>query len=175
MNINVDTGLWLRSLSLEDLAEYRALLNLPEIEEMLVGWNFPLNKTEQEKWYQGQPMKSNTQRFSLVEGDEWLGFAGLWGIDWKDRYAEIGLALKPGNHGRGLGKKVIRAVTRYGFEVLNLHRIETQILAYNDASNKAFIKCGYVMEGVQRKKIFKRGAYHDLNILGLLRENFKAG
>ena len=172
MNIKVDENAWLRSLELNDLVQYRPLHHQPELEELLVGWNFPLNKAEQEKWYLSQPMKSNTQRFSFFVQDNWAGFAGLWGIDWKDRYAEIGLALAPGNQGHGYGKKIILAISRFAFDTLNLNRIETEILGYNEASNRAFQRCGYELEGVQKKKVFKRGAYQDLNLLAILRENY---
>ena len=78
MNIQVDEQHWLRSLEEADLAHLRDLLNRPEIEEMLVGWNFPLNPDEQLRWFRGLPLGAKTQRFSLVgETGQWLGFAGL--------------------------------------------------------------------------------------------------
>ena len=171
MNIQVDDTRWMRSLSEDDLADLRYLLNTPEIEEMLVGWNFPLNPDEQLRWFRGLPLGARTQRFSLIESggmESWLGFAGLWDIDWKDRHAEIGLALSPAAQGKGLGKKVITALSKYAFEVLNLNRLDAYVLSYNEASRKAFLACGYMREGTYRDKIFKKGKYRDLELYGLL-------
>lgn len=139
MNIQVDDRHWLRSLAESDLGHLRGLLNTPEIEEMLVGWNFPLNPDEQLRWFRGLPLGAKTQRFSLVElekhQEDWLGFAGLWNIDWKDRHAEIGLALDPSAQGKGLGKKLIKALSGYAFNVLNLNRLDAFVLSYNGARN----------------------------------------
>ncbi len=176
MNIQVDGRHWLRSLEEADLGNLRTLLNQPEIEEMLVGWNFPLNPDEQLRWFQGLPMGAKTQRFALVEvsaAEVWLGFAGLWDIDWKDRHAEIGLALDPSAQGLGLGKKIIHALSGYAFNVLNLNRLDAYVLSYNGASRQAFLKSGYSHEGTFRDKIFKRGKYTDLEIYGMLSEEFQ--
>jgi len=174
MNIQVDEKHWLRSLQESDLGLLRGLLNQPEIEESLVGWNFPLNPDEHLKWFRGLPLGATTQRFSLVRtldgSEEWLGFAGLWDINWKDRHAEIGLALDPKYQGQGLGKKLIRSLSEYAFSVLNLHRLEAFVLAYNGPSRQAFLKCGFSHEGTFRNKVFKRGTYFDLELYGLLAE-----
>lgn len=173
MNIKVDENVWMRSLAVDDLVHIRALLNDPAVEEMLVGWNFPLNPDEHERWFKNLPMKADTQRFAIVADHMWLGFAGLWGINWKDRHASTGLALAKEGQGQGLGTKVIHALSNYAFGVLNLHRLEAEILGYNAASQKLYGKCGYEAEGVQKKKVFKRGAYQDLHLYALLAENHR--
>lgn len=174
MNIQVDEHHCLRSLQESDLLALRGLLNRPEIEESLVGWNFPLNPDAQLKWFRGLPMGATTQRFSLVYGqdeqEQWLGFAGLWQINWKDRHAEIGLALTPDSQGKGLGQKLIRSLSNYAFSVLNLNRLDAYVLAYNGPSRQAFLKCGYAHEGTFRNKVFKKGEYFDLELYGQLAE-----
>ena len=71
-----------------------------------------------------------------------------------------------------MGQKVIRAVSGYAFQVLNLNQLDAYVLSYNGASRQAFLKCGYAHEGTFRDKIFKRGKYTDLEIYDLIQEEF---
>jgi len=43
----------------------------------------------------------------------------------------------------------------------------------NDASKKVLEKTGFVLEGTQRKNVFKENKFVDHYIYGLLKEDFK--
>ncbi len=60
----------------------------------------------------------------------------------------------------------------HGFCTLGLTRIEARQLLSNQASVRLFEKCGFRVEGVLRKAVFKDGRHQDLNLMAILREEF---
>ena len=51
MNINGKV-VTLRAIERDDLELMRQMLNDPEIENLVVGWAFPVSKYQQEQWYE---------------------------------------------------------------------------------------------------------------------------
>lgn len=71
--------------------------------------------------------------------------------------------------GRGLATEAIRAVCQFGFQVLNLHRIQAGVIEGNDASARALASCGFRLEGRLADKFVVSGKYADHLIYGLVR------
>lgn len=72
----------------------------------------------------------------------------------------------------GIGTDSVFVLQRYAFEELNLNRLETTWLVYNHASENLHLKCGWKIEGLQRKAIFKNGEYHDIKIASVLKNEY---
>jgi RimJ/RimL family protein N-acetyltransferase len=103
-----------------------------------------------------------------------IGTIGLHGINWKDRDAEVGIAIgEKGFQGEGHGSKALRLIIRYAFGTLNLHRLHARAYAFNERSLKLQRKVGFVEEGRLREAVYKNGAYHDVVSNGLLRSEWK--
>jgi RimJ/RimL family protein N-acetyltransferase len=108
--------------------------------------------------------------FSVVElaSNELAGDAVLWGLDQHNRYAHLGLALRPASRGRGLGTDVVRVLCRYGFETRGLHRLQVETLADNEAMIRAATQTGFTREALLRQAAWVNGAFADEVILGQL-------
>lgn len=67
------------------------------------------------------------------------------------------------------------AVNDFAFNKLKLRRLDSLVLKKNIASNKTQQKMGYKLEGMKRKAVKNKitGKIHDLNIYGLLKEEWK--
>jgi Acetyltransferases, including N-acetylases of ribosomal proteins len=103
-----------------------------------------------------------------------IGNVGLHQIDLLHRTAVLGIVLgEKAAWGRGIGAKSWRAITNYGFKVLNLNKICATVMDGNEASLKCALASGYVVEGRQAQQMFKDGKYRALIHVGLLRENWK--
>jgi [ribosomal protein S5]-alanine N-acetyltransferase len=63
-------------------------------------------------------------------------------------------------------------VVRYGFETLNLHRIQALVLPTNTGSVRVLEKLGFCREGVLRDYVLRWGEFQDRAIYGLLREEW---
>ena len=109
------------------------------------------------------------------ERDEPAGEALLWGIDVHNRCAHIGLSLRPAFRNRGLGADTVRVLSRYGFQVRGLHRLQIETLADNRAMVRAAVRCGFTPEGTLRRSAWVGGEFLDEVILGLLADEWRSG
>jgi RimJ/RimL family protein N-acetyltransferase len=112
--------------------------------------------------------------FSVVQLDDetLVGEALLWGIDLHNRFAHIGISLRPGFRGRGLGTDVVGVLCGYGFEVRGLHRIQLETLADNAAMIRTATGLGFVREGTLRRMGWVHGQFVDAAIFGLLADEW---
>jgi len=77
------------------------------------------------------------------------------------RSAHIGYWLGEPYWGRGIMTNVVRAASEYAFRELGFLRLEAPVFAWNPASMRVLEKCGYALEGVMCKSVFKDGEVID--------------
>ena len=70
----------------------------------------------------------------------------------------------------GLGTDAVRTLCRFGFDHLNLQRIELNVFETNPRAVRAYEKVGFVLEGTRRRAEFVRGHHVDSYLMGLLSE-----
>jgi ribosomal-protein-alanine N-acetyltransferase len=104
----------------------------------------------------------------LVEDGEMIGTVGLLRFDFEHRHAEVGYEIARRWWGRGLTPEAVAAVIRYGFSVLDLHRIEAGVLPDNDASVRVLQKLGFLEEGLRRDYLYSKGRFHSFRWFSLL-------
>ena len=93
---------------------------------------------------------------------EAVGGIGLeLGRDIERRSAEIGYWLGEAFWGKGIATDAVRAMTGYGFEVLDLTRVFAVPFASSSASIRVLEKCGYIREGTMRRSAIKGGVVID--------------
>jgi len=83
---------------------------------------------------------------------------------------EVGILLAPEHRGRGVGTAAQRLLADYLFDTTTAHRLCALTEADNRAEQGALEKCGFKREGVLRESGFVRGAWRDVVVYGLLRE-----
>lgn len=101
-----------------------------------------------------------------------IGYAGFhaW-VKLHDR-AELGYALNSAAHGKGYATEASVLVVEYGFDQLNLHRIEAYVGTANLASQRILKKLGFSHEGM-KKQHYKIGVeYSDSEVYGLVRPDY---
>lgn len=88
-------------------------------------------------------------------------------------YADISYFIGDKNYwGKGLATKVIKAVLKFGFEVLNLNRIQAGVFSSNIASIKVLEKAGLILEGNFRKQLYTKDLCDDHLFYGILKEDW---
>ena len=101
-----------------------------------------------------------------------VGACGL--VNWEAEHAraEVGFVLSREDWGRGLMSEAVRAILRFGFERMNLNRIEARCIAENAASARVMEKAGMVYEGTLRQREYIKGAYRDIKLYAILKKGF---
>ena len=62
----------------------------------------------------------------------------------------------------------------FAFKDLNLHRVYLHVFATNSAAIRAYEKAGFVYEGKLRSAAHIDGAYVDVVIMSVLREEYES-
>ena len=93
-----------------------------------------------------------------------IGYVKLEIVSSIIRASELHIAITKKYTGNGYGKQVIRLLTDYAFDCLNLHSIRALIRAKNYASQKVFESQGYRHVGTLPEWSFYDGGYHDCYI-----------
>ena len=137
------------------------------------------------------PAKSYTEdylrylqgRYALGEFYDWavvekesgkmIGTCGFTRFDFPHDSAEIGYVLNPDYHGLGYGTEAASRVIRFGFEVLNLHRIEARFMQGNEASLHVMEKLGMQFEGYRRDAMLVKGSYRTIGVSAILQDEFE--
>lgn len=169
----------LRSIRKSDLNNFLKWFNDPEIVQTMYKF-FPISETREEKWIKKVILSSGEKDAIFVieirrKGRLFaIGSCGINRINWKDRNAEIGIAIGEKDcQGKGYGTEALSLLLEYSFKQLNLHRIWAAIFEFNNKKIPLFEKIGFKKEGCLRSAIFKNGVYWDINILGLLENEWQ--
>lgn len=163
----------LRAMEKEDCEMIRTMFNDPEIENLVIGWAYPISKYAQEKWYETHYNDDDFRFVIEVPGEGAIGVATLTDIDWKNRMAYHGIKLAQcKQRGKGFGTDAVMAIMRYAFDELGLNRLNGSWFPENVPSKNMYMKCGWKEEGVRRNYIYKGGKYRDLVETGVLAEDY---
>ncbi|XXX76987.1 GNAT family N-acetyltransferase [Sorangium sp. So ce134] len=111
---------------------------------------------------------------TLKESGELVGTGGFWRWNKPHRWAEIGYELLPEFWNRGIMTEALRAVIRFGFESMELHRVEAQIDPDNRASARVLERLGFALEGRHRQNWYYDERFTDTEVYGLLRGELAA-
>ncbi|OUL26782.1 GNAT family N-acetyltransferase [Nostoc sp. T09] len=125
-------------------------------------------------------IQRRAERFQNQEAIRW-GIArkednaiiGSCGYSIRNRFqAEIGYELARDHWRKGFMTEALSAIIQWGFEQLDLNRIEALVMLENNASIKLLKKLQFAEEGVLREYGFWKGRFHDLKILSLLKKDY---
>ena len=87
-----------------------------------------------------------------------------------NRKVEVGYTIARAYWGQGLATEAAQALIQYGFEKLDLVRIEAVVLPENKASSKVLLKVGMQFEGLLRNYQVWKGKPSDLEMYAIVRK-----
>lgn len=113
--------------------------------------------------------------FQMIGRDDFrfLGLCGFhtWHVD--HARAEIGYHIdRESDKNKGLMTEALWKILEYGFETMQLNRVEALLSPNNKASLALIQKFGFVREGLLRSHYFTNGNYEDSAVFSLLASEF---
>lgn len=122
--------------------------------------------------------KSEYERNQVINAGIWyegylVGCIGYNDVNRFNRYAKIGYWLNEHMQGKGIMTQACGEMVRYGFQELNLNRLEIRVATENKKSQAIPLRLGFVYEGVIRQTEWLYDRFVDHMVYGLLREEFE--
>lgn len=105
--------------------------------------------------------------------NELIGALTFFSISGTHARAEVGYSLMSKYQGKGLGTEALSTALKYGFDTLNLYRIEADVDPRNTGSIKLLEKLNFKREGFLRQRWRVNGEVCDSVLLGLLKEDYR--
>ena len=167
----VGTLVRLRAHEPADFAVLNDLINDPEVGEGL-GMVMPQPVAGYQAFVE-MTEKDDVKSMFVIErldGADPVGACSFFTIEPAPRTAVIGVWLGKPYWDSGLGTDAVRTLCRFGFDHMNLQRIELNVFETNPRAVRAYEKVGFVLEGTRRRAEFVRGHHVDSYLMGLLSE-----
>ena len=102
-----------------------------------------------------------------------IGTCGFHAISDYNKRVEVGYDLNRVYWGQKIMTEALSLIFSFAFEESDVNRIEAFVEPPNTGSRKLLEKLGFTMEGTLRQHEMCRGELIDIQILGLLREDWK--
>ncbi|MDF0727973.1 GNAT family protein [Cytobacillus sp. S13-E01] len=138
-----------------------------------MGYSYPLSNLQVEnmlnKWLTNEN-KQYVIKFDSVE----IGIAQISNIDHSNRVCEVGVLLLEEGQNKGIGHWAFQELTKICFDRLDMYRIEARVKSNNIAASKILDKLNFSLDGVLRKTIYFKGDRIDLQVFGLLQDQYKS-
>lgn len=140
-----------------------------------------LNMDDQKKWYETIPSNElyligyiGQNNTDVITSTFPIGVAVYTDIDWISRSLKISGSIYRDYRSETSNKAAFAGGLDFAFEILNMQRVEAEVIQYHVAAQKLEIDyLGFKVEGIKRKAVYKSGVYYDSIILGLLRDEWE--
>lgn len=163
----------LRAPEPDDLERYLRWFNDPEVTHGLAA-RYPMWSAREREWLAGAHSPSYQDVALAVEtlaDRRHVGSVGLHRAQAENRTATLGIAIGERSlWGKGLGADVLRTACRFGFEEMNLHKVDLVVHATNPRAQALYERVGFRVEAVAREAWYQDGAYVDMVHMGLFRD-----
>lgn len=172
------TSINLRGREMSDLDRNYRWINDREVTRYL-NMRYPLSLAAEEIWMRAgieAPVDYARVAFAIETKDgTHIGNINFHRTSPEDRSARVGIVIgDKAQWSKGYGTDAVLTLLRFGFDEMNLHRIDLTVDADNDRARACYRTCGLVDEARLRQERYARGAYRDQLVMGILRDEFYA-
>ena len=109
---------------------------------------------------------------TLKDTRKMIGTCGFTRFDYTNNSAEIGYVLNPSFWGCGYCTEAVRRIIKFGFEDLNLNRIEAKFIKENAMSRRVMERSGMIFEGTMKSAIYNKNKYWDVGVCGIIKSRY---
>jgi ribosomal-protein-alanine N-acetyltransferase len=160
----------------EDAPELQRLAGAREIADTTLAIPHPYELDHAHAWIGQQRREAVRGRainfaVRLRPSDALIGSVGLRDIDRQHQQAELGFWIGREWWGQGFAREAAVAAIAFGFEALGLNRICAHHMDRNPAAGRVLHAVGMQREGMLRQRVRKWGAYEDVVLYAILRDD----
>lgn len=101
-----------------------------------------------------------------------IGQIAYFLVDDANHFGEIEYCIGSAFQGQGLATEATKAVIAYGFDKVNLHKVQISHKATNAPSKRVIEKCGFKQEGILRDYFHMDGQYVDRVFYSILKHEY---
>lgn len=165
----------LRKITMDDAADIHTYVSNPEVSKYVF-------------WEVHRSLSATEDYIKFILDLYENGKLSPWGIQYKEdgriigtvdfinwqtnhRTAEIGYALSEDYWGKGIATEAAKGLINFGFNYMDLVRIQAKCLVENAGSERVMEKAGMAFEGILRKFIFIKGAHYDVKMFSIINED----
>lgn len=118
--------------------------------------------------------ESTNPDFYIIQNDDKnIGYFRLNKYSEENMNIYVGADIAPEYTGKGLGYLSYKIFLPYLFEEYGLNKVSLEVLSTNKRAIHLYKKLGFVIEGVKRQEVLKKGVYTDSIIMSILRNELK--
>lgn len=113
--------------------------------------------------------------FSIIniENDQIIGAISLERILNANRSATMGIFIGDKEYrNKGYGTEALQLILDFGFNYLNLHSINLNVMSFNERAMACYKKCGFKECGRRRECVYVNGKYYDKVMMDILKDEF---
>ena len=168
--------IWLREFEPGDAAAVHRWFNNPEATETLMEQRRSFSEADARGWVERAIAGTGEDRkFAImVEGRaEPVGFTALYGL-FRQTAPELGAMIGDEVRGAGVGRRAERLTIEKAFAEFGAHRVYGRIPAFNEAAKRVVTSLGWRHEGTMRSHLKRGEELFDLELWGVLPDEFYA-
>lgn len=126
--------------------------------------------------YIGSYEREDYYRWAVIEkaSGECIGQIAYFLVDSKNHFAEIEYCIGSAFQCKGYATEATKAVIDYGFNEINLHKVQICTKTINAPSKRVIEKCGFTYEGTLRDYFYMNGEYVGRLYFSILRSEYEA-
>ena len=126
--------------------------------------------------YIGSYERDDYYRWAVIEkaSGVCIGQIAYFLVDSKNHFAEIEYCIGTAFQCKGYATEATKAVIAYGFNEMNLHKVQICTKTINAPSKRVIEKCGFTYEGTLRDYFYMNGEYVGRHYFSILRSEYEA-
>lgn len=148
----------------------RSWRNNPKVRENMYT-NHVISKKEHEQWFKLLLIDSSRRFFIFELNGEPSGLIGFTQIDQVTNSASW-VFYSGDTSKRGVGSMMETAALNYAFDEMKLHKLNCEVLEFNDAVITFHRKHGFKVEGIFKKQYLKNEKYWDIYRLAIFKKDW---
>lgn len=126
---------------------------------------------KQEKWFKNYQKDSSKKFFTILFNKKPVGLIGLSNISKQNRNADLFIVIGEDDYrGKGIAKEAMKWILDYGFNKLELHKINLGVIEDNKVAVNLYKRLGFKIEGKMIDEVYHNNKYYNFLSMALFKK-----